>query len=137
MTTLPYSFFSTTELAPEETVHFGKPEDRVREAENLRQEYTKSKERARLSQLKKSDSYASSVSLEPEKKPEANSYESQLEVALKEVDKTDLNHLLNLVLTELRSRESDQIKKDVLTHSKKLRFKVPPEGFAPSGGTNA
>ena len=45
-----------------------------------------------------------------------------LKMYLGSLNKEHLNHVLNEVLTELRRRESEQIKKDVLTHSKSLRL---------------
>jgi hypothetical protein len=127
MTTRHPPFFSTPEPALEETVHFGKPEDRARELENIRLEYTKSRETDRLPRKTDKVSDLASSSPEPEKTPNPASYDALLENALRELDKPDLNHLLNLVLTELRSRESDQIKADVITHSKRLSFKLPLE----------
>jgi hypothetical protein len=42
---------------------------------------------------------------------------------LKKLDKDQLNRVLDEVLTECRRRESEQIKKDILTHSQSLRLK--------------
>jgi len=44
---------------------------------------------------------------------------------LKQLDEDQLNRVLDEVLTECRRRESDKIKKDVLTHSQSLRLKKP------------
>jgi hypothetical protein len=41
---------------------------------------------------------------------------------LKSLDPEQLDHALNEVLAEMRRRESDQIRKDVLTHSQSLRL---------------
>jgi hypothetical protein len=42
---------------------------------------------------------------------------------LKRLDKDQLNSVLDEVLTECRRRDSEQIKKDILTHSQSLRLK--------------
>lgn len=42
---------------------------------------------------------------------------------LKGLDEEQLDHVLNEVLNECRRRESDKIKKDVLTHSQSLRLR--------------
>ncbi len=45
---------------------------------------------------------------------------------LKTLDPGELDEVLNEVLQEIRSRETEQMKKDVLTHSQKLaRIKRP------------
>lgn len=44
-----------------------------------------------------------------------------LQTYLKSLDKQQLDQLLHEVLVELRGREIEQMKKDVLTHSKSLR----------------
>lgn len=44
---------------------------------------------------------------------------------LKQLDEEQLNRVLDEVLTECRRRESDKIKKDILTHSQALRLKRP------------
>jgi hypothetical protein len=41
---------------------------------------------------------------------------------LKSLDKEQLNQVLDEVLTECRRRESEQIKRDILTHSQSLRL---------------
>jgi hypothetical protein len=41
---------------------------------------------------------------------------------LKTLTEEQLDQALNEVLAEMRKRESDQIKKDVLTHSQSLRL---------------
>jgi hypothetical protein len=41
---------------------------------------------------------------------------------LKSLNSEELDQVLNEVLQEIRSRETEQIKKDVLTHSQKLRL---------------
>ena len=46
----------------------------------------------------------------------------KLEGYLKSLDEAGLDEALNEVLTEIRRRESDQMKKDVLTHSQSLRL---------------
>jgi cobalamin biosynthesis Co2+ chelatase CbiK len=44
---------------------------------------------------------------------------------LKSLNSDELDQVLNEVLHEIRSRESEQMKKDVLTHSQKLaRIKI-------------
>ncbi len=123
----PAPFFSLAERAPEETDHFGKPEDRARELENIRLEYLECKKTGRL---------PGPITHEPLGLPDPESdsddtpYADMLKTALEEVDYTDLNLLLNLVLTELRTRESDQMKEDILTHSKKLHLTPSPEDYA-------
>lgn len=124
----PFPFFSLAGPAPEETDHFGRPEDRAREAENIRLEYIESKKTGLLPGLSHQISRESPY---PTIKPQAAPYTVLLKNALEEVDYIDLNLLLGLVLTELRTRESEQIKEDILTHSKKLRFDAPPEESAP------
>jgi hypothetical protein len=44
---------------------------------------------------------------------------------LKQLDEDQLNRILDEVLTECRRRESDKIKKDILTHSQSLRLNRP------------
>lgn len=44
---------------------------------------------------------------------------------LKQLDEEQLHRVLDEVLTECRRRESDKIKKDILTHSQALRLKNP------------
>jgi hypothetical protein len=46
----------------------------------------------------------------------------KLEGYLKSLDDAELDEALNEVLAEIRRRESDQMKKDVLTHSQSLRL---------------
>jgi hypothetical protein len=48
--------------------------------------------------------------------------ERKLEGYLKSLDEAQLDDALNEVLAEMRRRESDQMKKDVLTHSQSLRL---------------
>jgi hypothetical protein len=47
---------------------------------------------------------------------------ARLQVYLKSLSHDELDHVLNDVLVEIRSRETEQMKKDVLTHSQKLRL---------------
>jgi hypothetical protein len=47
---------------------------------------------------------------------------ARLQGYLKSLDEEQLDEVLNEVLQEIRSRESEQMKKDVLTHSQKLRL---------------
>lgn len=47
-----------------------------------------------------------------------------LQTYLTSLDTVCLNHTLNEVLTELRKRESEKIKKDVVTHTQSLRLKT-------------
>jgi hypothetical protein len=47
---------------------------------------------------------------------------ARLQVYLKSLSHDALDHVLNDVLVEIRSRETEQMKKDVLTHSQKLRL---------------
>jgi hypothetical protein len=42
---------------------------------------------------------------------------------LKKLDEEQLNRVLDEVLTECRRRESEQLKKEILTHSQSLRLK--------------
>ena len=46
--------------------------------------------------------------------------EDALKSYLRSLDKDELNLVLNEVLIEQRSRDSEQLKKDFLTHSKSL-----------------
>ena len=46
-----------------------------------------------------------------------------LKTYLYSLDTVQLGHTLNEVLTELRKRESNKIKKEVLTHSQSLRVR--------------
>jgi hypothetical protein len=41
---------------------------------------------------------------------------------LKSLNEEQLDQALNEVLTEMRKREADQMKKDILTHSQSLRL---------------
>ncbi len=47
---------------------------------------------------------------------------ARLQGYLKSLDEQELDEVLNEVLEEIRSRETEQMKKDVLTHSQKLRL---------------
>jgi hypothetical protein len=47
---------------------------------------------------------------------------SQLQGYLTGLDQDQLDEVLKEVLIELRKRESEQVKRDVLTHSQKLHF---------------
>jgi hypothetical protein len=44
---------------------------------------------------------------------------------LEKLDEAQLHRVLDEVLTEYRRRESDKLKKDILTHSQSLRLKNP------------
>jgi hypothetical protein len=44
---------------------------------------------------------------------------------LEKLDEAQLNRVLEEVLTECRKRDSDKMKKDILTHSQSLRLKNP------------
>lgn len=51
---------------------------------------------------------------------------ARLQGYLKTLNSDELDEVLNEVLQEIRSRETEQMKKDVLTHSQKLaRIKRP------------
>ena len=50
----------------------------------------------------------------------------RLQGYLKSLDETQLDEVLNEVLEEIRTRETEQMKKDVLTHSQKLRLHRKP-----------
>jgi hypothetical protein len=45
---------------------------------------------------------------------------------LKTLNSDELDQVLNEVLHEMRSRETEEMKKDVLTHSQKLRLTRKP-----------
>jgi hypothetical protein len=45
---------------------------------------------------------------------------------LKTLNSSELDQVLNEVLYEIRSRETEEMKKDVLTHSQKLRLTRRP-----------
>ena len=49
----------------------------------------------------------------------------QLIAYFKSLQMEELNEVLGFVLSELRSRETNQMRQDVITHSKSLRLKVP------------
>jgi len=46
---------------------------------------------------------------------------------LKTLNPDELDQVLNEVLHEIRSRETEEMKKDVLTHSQKLRLMPKPK----------
>ena len=48
---------------------------------------------------------------------------ARLQGYLKSLDQDGLEEVLNEVLEEIRRRETEQMKKDVLTHSQKLRLR--------------
>ncbi len=52
---------------------------------------------------------------------------ARLQGYLKSLDEEQLDEVLSEVLEEIRSRESEQMKKDVLTHSQKLRLTRKPK----------
>ncbi len=52
---------------------------------------------------------------------------ARLQGFLKNLDSDELDQVLNEVLQEIRSRETEQMKKDVLTHSQKLRLTRKPK----------
>ncbi len=47
---------------------------------------------------------------------------TRLQGYLKSLNPDELDQVLNEVLAEIRTRETEQMKKDVLTHSQKLRL---------------
>ena len=51
---------------------------------------------------------------------------ARLQGYLKSLDEKQLDEVLDEVLQEIRSRETEQMKKDVLTHSQKLRLHRKP-----------
>ncbi|MCE0521644.1 MAG: hypothetical protein LV480_01890 [Methylacidiphilales bacterium] len=51
--------------------------------------------------------------------------DGRLEGYLKSLDEEQLDQALNEVLAEMRRRESEQMKQDVLTHSQTLRLRRP------------
>jgi hypothetical protein len=51
---------------------------------------------------------------------------ARLQGYLKSLDEEQLDEVLNEVLEEIRTRETEQMKKDVLTHSQKLRLHRKP-----------
>ena len=51
---------------------------------------------------------------------------TRLQGYLKQLDPDELDQVLNEVLHEIRIRETEQMKKDVLTHSQKLRLTRKP-----------
>jgi len=52
---------------------------------------------------------------------------ARLQGYLKSLDEKQLDEVLDEVLEEIRSRETEQMKKDVLTHSQKLRLHPKPK----------
>ena len=48
---------------------------------------------------------------------------ARLQGYLKSLGEDELDEVLDEVLAEIRTRESEQMKKDVLTHSQKLRLR--------------
>ncbi len=50
---------------------------------------------------------------------------ARLQGYLKTLDEEELDAVLNQVLEEIRRREVEQMKKDVLSHSQKLRLPGP------------
>jgi hypothetical protein len=130
----PAPFFSLAGPAAEETDQFGNPEDRARDLETIRLEYLECKKTGRLPGVADPVSHESHNFPNPGTEPDTDPYAVLLKEALEEVDYVDLNLLLNLVLTELRVREADQMKEDILTHSKKLHLIPDPEAPAPPVG---
>lgn len=49
----------------------------------------------------------------------------QLIAYFKSLQLEELNEILGFVLSELRLRETSQMRQDVISHSKSLRLKVP------------
>ena len=49
----------------------------------------------------------------------------QLVVYFKSLQMEDLNDVLDRVLSEMRSRETEEMRQDVITKSKSLRLKFP------------
>jgi hypothetical protein len=49
-------------------------------------------------------------------------YTATLQGYLKSLDEIELDQALNEILGEMRRRESEQMKRDVLTHSQALRL---------------
>ncbi len=56
-----------------------------------------------------------------------------LQTYLKSLDKHHLDLILREVLVELRGRETEQMKKDVLTHSTSLQLKNGADGSSKNG----
>jgi hypothetical protein len=52
---------------------------------------------------------------------------TRLQGYLKSLNSDELDQVLDEVLQEIRSRETEQMKKDVLTHSQKLRLTRKPK----------
>ncbi len=52
---------------------------------------------------------------------------ARLQGYLKSLDEQQLDEVLSEVLEEIRNREAEQMKKDVLTHSQKLRLTRKPK----------
>ncbi len=55
-------------------------------------------------------------------KTKADQDRTQLQQYLKSLGPGELDEILNDVLAEMRNRESEQVKRDILTHSQKLRL---------------
>ena len=56
---------------------------------------------------------------------------ARLQGYLKTLNTDELDEVLNEVLQEIRSRETEQMKQDVLTHSQKLRLTRKPRHEEP------
>ncbi len=52
---------------------------------------------------------------------------ARLRASLKSLDDEELDAVLNEVLEEIRSREAEQMKKDVLSHSQKIQLDRGPK----------
>jgi len=93
-------------------------QSRVYDAEKIRQEFI-------LSQGSLSPSREMPASHETPLQAEPEPTGATIQDYLKSLDQEQLDQVLSEVLTEVRSRDSEQMKRDVLTHSQKLRLQRP------------
>lgn len=96
-------------------------QSRVYDAEKIRQEFIKS-QGALTTPVNQASSAIETTS---QAKPDQSN--AGFQDYLKSLDHEQLDQVLNEVLIEVRSRESEQVKRDVLTHSQKLRLRRQTE----------
>ncbi len=93
-------------------------QSRVYDAEKIRQEFIQS-------QGSLPPDAELPASQETPRQAEPDQTGASIQDYLKSLDQEQLDQVLSEVLTEVRSRESEQMKRDVLTHSQKLRLQRP------------
>ena len=102
---------------PQEDLPLRHRQSRVYDAEKIRREFIKSQV-----PLAPPDSETPIPDEAPQQVDTASSG-AALQEYLRSLNQEQLDQVLNEVLTEVRTRESEQMKRDVLTHSQKLRLR--------------